>query len=122
MLRAVTYIHFNKLVNHSFEGVVSCDGLLCLNRSTLIERAAQSIGETDRIVIVEVVTGSYLSAKHGVPEVVGTYLYDVYVITVCSGVSRYCIVLGMVAVIDHHVSEDFQSTRAVFHGDIMPPC
>ena len=40
MLRAVTYIHFNKLVNHSFEGVVSCDGLLCLNRSTLIERAA----------------------------------------------------------------------------------
>ena len=43
-------------------------------------------------------------------------------ITVCSGVSRYCIVLGMVAVIDHHVSEDFQSTRAVFHGDIIVGC
>ena len=122
VLWAVAYIHFYILVNHSFEGVVSCDGLLCLNRSTLIERAAKIVGETDGVVIVEIITGSYLPAKHGVPEVVGTYLYDVYVIIVCPDVSRYCIVLGMVAVIDHHVSEHFQTARVVFHCGIIIGC
>ena len=43
-------------------------------------------------------------------------------ITVCPDVSRYCIVLGMVAVIDHHVSEHFQTARAIFYRGIVVGC
>ena len=49
-------------------------------------------------------------------------MYNIYVITVCPDVSRYCIVLGMVVVIDHHVSEHLQTARAIFYRGIVVGC